>query len=430
MDDGEAGFERTATDTANLRAFRAQLGILMVLYTVVVFSGIYAFARAQMLETLEAQAASYFELVMTAREWNSSHGGVWVFDDGLDEANAEYLEAAGIEHTLTSDSGQSFTLRNPSEMTREISELTSLESGVAFHLVGAEPINPLNAPDSWEQPLLAVVEQEGSPRSEIYRESGTAVYRYMAPLLVEETCIACHTKAEGYEVGGRKGAVSLSIPMTEFDAGLRQLAIMLITLGITSIAGGLTATNLLTSRLGKQVSAANEQLRRIAVTDPLTGILNRRAAIERLELEFARARRTNSPLSLITMDLDNFKRINDRHGHPAGDCALVEFVERLRESLRPYDIFGRMGGEEFLVVAPGARLNQAAAVAERALDKLRSAPLTGCALNVTLTASAGVVQMLETDPDCDALMTRADRALYAAKNGGRDRVSYDPEPDA
>lgn len=408
-------------------AFRVQLALLVIIYTVVAFGSIFAIARAQMLDTLEAQAASYFELVMTTREWNSDHGGVWVIDNGFDEANVEYLEAAGIVHRLQAESGETLTLRNPSEMTREISELTSLESGVTFHLVGEDPVHPANAPDEWEAESLRVLEAGGAPLHLVDRSSGTAIFRYIAPLTVEKTCIGCHTSAEGYEVGGRKGGVSLSIPMTGFDGQLRQMAIILIALGITSIAAGLTVTNFLTSRLDKHVTEANEQLQRVAVSDPLTGILNRRAAIERLELEFSRARRTGTPLSLISLDLDHFKGINDRYGHPAGDCALQEFVSRIKESLRPYDIFGRIGGEEFLIVAPGARLEQARTVADRALASVRAKPLIECDLDETMTVSAGVVEMLEADADSDALMVRADRALYEAKNQGRDRVCYDPE---
>lgn len=168
------------------------------------------------------------------------------------------------------------------------------------------------------------------------------------------------------------------------------------------------------------------ELERSAETDFLTGTLNRRA-IESLGTTLvARARRRGRSCALILLDVDNFKRINDELGHPAGDAALREIASRLRQVLREEDLIGRIGGEEFLVLVEDTGADRAGQLAERLRRVLCDAPLALDSGPCPVTISLGVAMLQEDDTGYADLMRRADRALYRAKDAGRDRVEYAP----
>ena len=159
-----------------------------------------------------------------------------------------------------------------------------------------------------------------------------------------------------------------------------------------------------------------------ALVDPLTGLANRRVAEGALETELARADRFDEPLAMLMTDLDDFKQINDRWGHPFGDEVLREFAAALTESIREIDLSGRWGGEEFAVVLPGTDAEGGAALAERIRDNLRERGITSPdGERVEVTASFGVAAYPEMRTK-DDLVGAADAALYEAKRAGKDRV--------
>jgi diguanylate cyclase (GGDEF)-like protein len=180
----------------------------------------------------------------------------------------------------------------------------------------------------------------------------------------------------------------------------------------------------------------HDRMYRLATVDPGTGVSNRRHAHEALRVEVARARRSGAPLAVLCGDLDQFKSVNDSHGHAAGDRVLMDSAALLRAELRAGDVIGRWGGEEFLVIAPGTSAPQALALAER----LRHA-VAAHAFELEIadganhrkvrhrqTLSFGVAMFDRAMRDEHDLLALADRRLYAAKRGGRDRIVADDSP--
>jgi diguanylate cyclase (GGDEF)-like protein len=168
---------------------------------------------------------------------------------------------------------------------------------------------------------------------------------------------------------------------------------------------------------------AELQSRGDAVVDQLTGLFNRKALNGRFAEASAQARVLGRPVSVVMCDLDHFKAVNDAHGHDRGDVVLREAAYRLRKTLRTFDLVYRIGGEEFLVLLPGQDLESAARVADRLVRDLAEEPVGG----LCVTMSAGVACGRDDQLELEWLMKRADLALYAAKDAGRDRVCTDRE---
>lgn len=172
--------------------------------------------------------------------------------------------------------------------------------------------------------------------------------------------------------------------------------------------------------LQEQLLHTREALRDQATHDGLTKLLNRGAILEVLRTEIARAERERHPLSVLMLDLDRFKSINDVHGHLIGDMVLREAAQRMRAAGRRYDSVGRYGGEEFLVVLPGCGLDDARSQAERLRETIAATPFASDSQPLRVTISVGV--SCAHDHDADILIREADEALYRAKSLGRNRV--------
>jgi diguanylate cyclase (GGDEF)-like protein/PAS domain S-box-containing protein len=169
-----------------------------------------------------------------------------------------------------------------------------------------------------------------------------------------------------------------------------------------------------------------EQLRNLAVTDPLTGVFNRRHFLEELQREKTRSDRSACPFSLIMLDIDHFKEVNDRFGHEAGDRVLKELTEMIRKRIRSSDLLARWGGEEFMILMVNTNLPPAATLAEDLLQQLLAGTFSGIG---RVTASFGVAAH-RTGEGVDELLTRVDNLLYRAKSTGRSRLACDPDPSA
>jgi diguanylate cyclase (GGDEF)-like protein len=168
--------------------------------------------------------------------------------------------------------------------------------------------------------------------------------------------------------------------------------------------------------------AARESLREQAVKDGLTGLFNHRAFFDLLEREFARMGRRSSPLAFVMADLDLFKTINDSYGHLAGDAVLQECARRVVAAVRPYDIVARYGGEELAILMPGCHLEKAAERAEQVRRAITQKPIVTPGGSISVTCSLGVAAATGQATKLEELVQSADRALYCAKDRGRNCV--------
>jgi len=167
-----------------------------------------------------------------------------------------------------------------------------------------------------------------------------------------------------------------------------------------------------------QVRHTQDQLELLATHDPLTSVLNARAFAQELAHELGRNRRYGRPLALIYLDLDDFKQVNDAHGHATGDAVLRLVADAMRGAVRQADVVGRLGGDEFGVLMPETDAGVAHAAASRLVAGIRTV-FRG---TPSVTASIGVVAVSGTEAGTDELLRKADHAMYEAKRGGKDRV--------
>jgi diguanylate cyclase (GGDEF)-like protein len=175
-----------------------------------------------------------------------------------------------------------------------------------------------------------------------------------------------------------------------------------------------------------RIAALMEESQRLATTDPLTGLMNRRAFTAAAQREIERATRYKSPFSVLMLDVDRFKLINDKRGHASGDTVLAAMGRLLGQLLRKLDFVGRWGGEEFTVALPSTDVEGAAIVAERVREAVAAMPVKDATGDpIPVTASIGVAAYQEGDT-VDTIFDRADRAMYVAKTSGRNRVSVAP----
>lgn len=174
--------------------------------------------------------------------------------------------------------------------------------------------------------------------------------------------------------------------------------------------------------------ADNAQLRRLLIHDALTGIYNRHFFVELSHQSIRQSRISEQPVSMLMLDMDNLKLINDRHGHAAGDKALAHIAKVCRESLTANDLLGRLGGDEFCVLLPGQDHATAARTAERLISAVRATAYPTVD-DIRPSMSIGISTTLSEADDYDSLWMRADSALYVAKRGGRDRIAQEETPE-
>ncbi|MFZ5633612.1 MAG: diguanylate cyclase [Bacillota bacterium] len=359
-------------------------------------------------------AKSYFNTILALRKWNAIHNGVYVSVDEKTQPNP-YL--GGPYRDVETVEGLRLTKINPAFMTRLVSEIMNDSINVRYHITSLKPINPQNTPDQWEAESLKDFEK-GAPSSYTIRASGKgSLFCYMEPVKVDQSCLQCHVE-QGYKIGDIRGGISVFLPYGPYEKAqnsniLASVKLHLIFLGLIGI---------IIFIFGKKSIATEKKLEYLAHTDELTGLLNRRYLIEHLNDEIDRGLRYRHPLSVIILDLDRFKEVNDQYGHIIGDKVLKEVAGLISGNIRSVDIAGRYGGDEFVIILPETALEGAKETGRRMLNALQQAILyKGEDFSIRLTLSMGIAELDENkcgSNPADWLLSKADEAMYRAKGAG------------
>lgn len=379
--------------------------------------------RREVLNIAYQNAVTIIAKDIAFRAWASMHGGVYVTPTEQTPPNP-YLDFLPERDVITT-TGKKLTLMNPAYVLREAQALYQGEYGESAHITSLNPINPSNAPDEWEKMALNRFEFGAREVKEVTQSEGVAQMRVMRAFVVGKDCLKCHAH-QGYKVGDIRGGISATIPLKPlFDIEAGDIRNASISHGVIWLFGllGISAYHVVRKREIRRI-ARQQELEYQASTDALTGLANRHAFMTRAEQELARAKRYGGELSLLMADIDFFKKVNDTYGHQAGDIVLKELADVFLLALRDIDFAARFGGEEFVVLLPGTNAENALKTAERLRvlvgDAKVALPQGGM---VKLTVSIGVASYAAFANDSlEKLIYEADKALYAAKEAGRNKV--------
>ncbi|ATX80918.1 diguanylate cyclase (GGDEF) domain-containing protein [Mariprofundus ferrinatatus] len=420
-----------------------------------------------------AQSKALFRQIQLTRHWNANYGGVYVLkrqgmqtNPYLYEVGPKEGEKAAIKPEIIDLDGNVYTLKNPALMARELSELSRARSDIGFHLTSLKPINPNNIPDPFEKRALEAF-QAGT--TELYEVQGER-FRYMAPLEVERSCLNCHG-FQGYRLGDIRGGLAIDLPMhsaIEMTAagrmvtiigGIVVIVLVLLTLWILLrrlILHPMKAMEAFASQIGsgrevrlnlplrsdevgrlsrvliateKEVRNQQQELSKLSGHlddsrrhDHLTGIHNRRHLYLEGERLMAMARREEFTVSVLILDLDHFKEVNESYGRAAGDRVLIEVAHALQKHSRIYDLLIRFGGEEFAIVVMDCGKDQSMRIAERFLNDIASLAVENKGQMIRVSCSIGVCSSDELE--MEQMILAADEASYRARSDGGNRICH------
>lgn len=371
------------------------------------------------------------------RKWVASHGGVYVVPSEKTPPNP-YIKLP--ERDVVTTTGKKLTLMNPAYALRELQNSSRDDTGVRSHITSLKLLNPANVADEWESAALMSFEQGREEAMEVTQAGGQPHLRLMRPFVVESDCLKCHEQ-QGYKLGDIRGGISADVPLKAYQANARKLdSAQMISHGLIWLIGltGLGVAYRRERYFDNERNQMEEHVRQLAFYDMLTKLPNRRLLIDRLAQSRAASKRSGCYGALLFIDLDNFKSLNDTHGHEAGDMLLVEVANRLKGCVREMDTVARWGGDEFVVILgklstdKAESMTQARIVADKILVAL-SVPyrltITGAeqaevAVEHNCTASMGVVAFNNHGGSVDDLLRWADTAMYQAKEAGRSLIRF------
>jgi diguanylate cyclase (GGDEF)-like protein len=401
-----------SADTPKLSKPRRFGWLLLVAWTVVVAASLVWNLVQQRQETLalaHTAAVALLEKDLLCYRWACGHGGVYVPVTATTQPNP-YLSHLPERDILT-PSARRLTLIVPPNINRQVYAMGKRAGKPLGHVTSLRPLQPENTPDSWEAMALQAFARGTQEVSGVDRVNGKNVMRMMRPFITEQGCLSCHA-SQGYRLGEVRGGISVIMPIGNWW-GKRATNVALShgclwLLGVFTILVGV-----------RNLDRANDRIITLMHTDPLTGLANRRFFTDMLERAMAFASRHEQPLSLIMVDLDDFKVINDTYGHKAGDEVLTSCAQLMRNFIRKEDLAARFGGEEFILMLPATDLEQAAIMAERLRAQMGQVAFSFSTSRIS--GSFGLTQYLP-DETFETLINRVDAALYAAKGAGKNQV--------
>ena len=383
------------------------------------------------------QSSTLFNNIVTVRKWSSDHGAVYVKAHKGIEPNP-YL---ANNHTYTKDNELLIKI-NPAWMTRQLSEMSNKTENYYFKITSLNPVNPVNTPDEFEKKALDDLEKNKDKK--FYTNMEKDKYNLLGSLKVEPSCLECHAH-QNYKLGDVIGGLRVSVPIDNYTQNIEILEsktnflftitiltsfifIFIIIFTINSIYSREISITKLNKTLERKVSIrtkelrdANKKLIEISIKDYLTNIPNRRHFFEIGTKSLHIAKRENSDLSVVCIDIDLFKNINDTYGHNIGDEILKLVSSNMNKYIRKSDVIARIGGEEFSILLNNTNEENAYVLAEKIRTQIESSIYKNDKIEIKTTISLGISQLRAEDDDLDSIIIRADKALYEAKNTGRNK---------
>jgi len=405
----------------NWRFFMINISLIIVLFISGIFIGFVIRTNLIIEEQMFRTARSHFKNIVLTRRWNAEYGGVYV-EKVKGITSNPYLENPDME---TKD-GKIYTKKNPALMTREISEFAKSAGEFTYHITSLRPLNPANFPDAFEKRALRIFEKGIKELSVIEMVDGKNTFRYMGSLLVEKGCLACHEK-QGYKTGEVRGGISVSFDISEIQKEMKTNRNLIVIASLVTIFTIITIIFVMVSRMARKLTSAYQTIEVMAVTDELTQIYNRRYFYSCLNQEITRSKRYGHPLTLLMLDIDFFKQVNDTYGHQVGDEVLIGVADIIKLTTRKNDIVARYGGEEITITLPETSLKGAVECAEKIRKNIEENIFkTDKDKKFGVTVSIGIssIDQLEKEITDEAkiILKKADEALYEAKKSGRNKV--------
>ncbi len=400
------------------RLFTINISLIIIVFLSGIILGFVVRTNRIIKDQMVVTARSHFKNIILTRRWNADHGGVYV-EKTKGVTSNPYLENPDIK---TID-GKTYTKKNPATMTREISEYAKKANDFVYHITSLKPINPNNAPDTFEKKVLKMFNTGSKEFSETKKDGDKTIFRYMAPLYVEKPCLACHAR-QGYKTGDVRGGISVSFDISKIEKKMSTNKMLIAVGSILTIAFMIFIIFIVISRLANKLTTAYQTISLMAVTDELTQIFNRRHFHSCLDEEIERSRRYGHPMSFLMLDIDYFKQVNDTYGHQTGDDVLVGLADTVKSVTRNSDIIARYGGEEIAVILPETGVDGAFECAENIRHQVEKMEFyTDGADSFRITVSIGVSSTQKTKKiEAKNLIKLADTALYKAKEKGRNQV--------
>jgi|GEM_PF-5113602 len=306
-----------------------------------------------------------------------------------------------------------------------ISKFARDEGQMQFHFAAAEPVNAENSPDPFEKKAIDLF-QDGKLHEYFSFFYGSEYPRiqYSKPIFSQTGCKSCHEENR-FKDGELRGVVSIRLPIKNSLQRFAEKKRFYIWSCVTLVLAVSLVVLSLARQLGSQIKNSYRIEQESSQTDPLTGLPTRTFILDRLRQEANRAARHDTPLSAILVSIDHLGAVNNRYGQKAGDAVLLELSSQAIKDLRDYDMVGRYGGEEYLVVLPFTKLEAAREVAERLRSDIENLVVNFKGRFIKVTVSAGVAQWRGESENIDQLLHRLGMAQYNAQANGRNRVEID-----
>ncbi|MBU0674413.1 MAG: diguanylate cyclase [Proteobacteria bacterium] len=408
-----------------VRRYLGLISLISCVLIIAIFWGFNARNHQLLRDQLLHEARAFFQEIVQTRQWIINQEGVYVKQKGDMQIDPILANLPGITPEIKAEQGN-FLLRSHAAITRNISQLGQEERAFSIFITSLNPLSPLNEPDLFEQESLEQFEN-GVKENYLYQTnvSGEEIFRYMAPLTTEKECLICHG-AQGYKIGDIRGGISISIPATAINDEMSASLFYTILSASALLVLLLSVILYISQHFINDLKQSEKRLYQLATTDSLTSLLNRGEGIRRFQQEISLSIRKQVALSVIILDIDHFKKINDNFGHQVGDQVIQTIADILTSTLRNYDIVCRYGGEEYLIVLPATELPKAVETAERLRHLIEETIIetgTRRTTPIKITASFGVTS-LQSGDSLDGLIYRADNALYIAKEDGRNQVRH------